>query len=69
MKHIDALGLSCPQPVLLAKKALAASPEGIEVEVDNTTACGNVTRFAENLGYKVAVTEANDTYLLAITKA
>ncbi|MDD4075538.1 MAG: sulfurtransferase TusA family protein [Eubacteriales bacterium] len=69
MKHIDAIGLSCPQPVLLCKKALAASPEGIEIEVDNTTACGNVTRFAENLGYKVTVKEADGTYLLAIAKA
>ncbi len=69
MKHVDAIGLSCPQPVLLTKKALAASPEGIEVEVDNATACGNVTRFAESLGYKVAVKEADGIYLLAITKA
>ena len=68
MQHINAIGLSCPEPVLLAKKALAASPEGIEIEVDNAAARGNVTRFAENLGYKVKETEEDGKYLLAITK-
>lgn len=37
---VDARGLSCPQPVLMTKKALEASPSAkcFEIIVDNGTA-------------------------------
>lgn len=69
-KVIDARGLSCPQPVIEAKKALAASPEALEVLVDNRAACENVTRFAENAGRTVTAAEdANGDYTLRIGRA
>lgn len=37
MNKIDARGLSCPEPVILTKKALAVSHEGLEILVDNET--------------------------------
>lgn len=43
--RIDARGLSCPQPVLMTKKGVAESPNGVEVLVDNMTACNNVKKF------------------------
>ena len=65
---IDACGLSCPQPVLLTKKALASKKDRYEALVDNNTALQNVTRFANGAGYAVAVTEENDTFRLVLTK-
>ncbi len=68
MKTIDACGLSCPQPVVLTGKAIAASPEGVEVKVDNRVALENVTRYAANAGYKVSVSEDEGIFTLAISK-
>jgi tRNA 2-thiouridine synthesizing protein A len=65
---IDARGLSCPQPVLLTKKALEKGGSAYEVLVDNGTAKENVTRFAQNAGYKVSAAEDGDDYRLTLTK-
>ncbi|KZL91579.1 sulfurtransferase TusA family protein [Clostridium magnum] len=64
MKQFDARGLSCPQPVLETKKALAENPSGVQIFVDNTTAKNNVERFMKNSGYKVEVEERNGDFLL-----
>jgi len=53
---INAKGLTCPQPVILTKKALEAHSE-ITVLVDNTTAVENIKRFASGAGCSVQVTE------------
>lgn len=66
--QINAVGMSCPQPVLMTKKALEQNPKGIEVLVDNNTAKENVSRFAKNSGYKVTVKEIEDDYLVTIKK-
>lgn len=69
MKQVDARGRACPEPVLMAKQALKASPDGIQVLVDNSVALGNVTRFAQNAGYQVAsVSGADDSHTLTISK-
>ena len=65
---IDARGLSCPQPVLMAMDGLKAPPEGCRVLVDNKTALGNVTRYAEKAGYKVDVVEEDGDFILNIAK-
>lgn len=67
-KIIDARGLSCPQPVLMTKKALAHTQSEYEVLVDNGAAKENVTRFASNAGYHVTVSEENGDYCLLLTK-
>lgn len=66
--QINAIGMSCPQPVLMTKKALEQNPEGIEVLVDNNTARQNVSRFAENAGYKVEAKENEEGYSITIKK-
>ncbi len=53
---VDARGLSCPEPVILAKKALDAHDE-VTVLVDNTTALENVKRLASVSGCAVQVTD------------
>ncbi|MGA1874126.1 MAG: sulfurtransferase TusA family protein [bacterium] len=69
-KQIDARGLSCPQPVILAKKGIEAMPENsfIEVLVDTGTARENVIRLAATLGCQVAVREDGQHYVLTITR-
>ena len=67
MKTIDACGRSCPEPVLLTKKGLDESPEGVTVTVDNTIAVENISRFAGNQGYSVKKKEENGLFTLEIT--
>jgi len=53
MEHIiDARGLSCPQPVILAKKAMEENDE-VVILVDDKTASENVKRLAANMGFSV----------------
>ena len=68
MTIIDARGLSCPQPVLMTMEALKAAPEVGQVLVDNATAKGNVTRYAQKAGYTVTVSEDNGDYTLELKK-
>ncbi len=52
--EVNAQGKSCPQPVVMAKKALSeAGGAGVVVFVDNEAARDNVMRMAEKGGYKV----------------
>ena len=53
---VDARGLACPQPVLLAKKAIEENEE-VTVLVDNDTAVENIRRLAVKNGCGYAVTE------------
>jgi len=65
---IDAKGLACPQPVVLAKKALESS-DSVTVIVDNETAKENVTRLAGKSGCTVSVKSGEDgTYSLTLLK-
>ena len=48
MKTVDARGLSCPEPVIMTKKALASKDSSYEILVDNITDKQNVTRFASH---------------------
>ena len=68
-EKFDVRGFSCPLPVVKVKKKLAELQEGIlEVIVDTGTARDNVTRMANNAGWKVEVKEQEEEYLLIITK-
>ncbi|MEG1027525.1 MAG: sulfurtransferase TusA family protein [Oscillospiraceae bacterium] len=66
MVTIDARGLSCPQPVVLTKKALAENKNCAIIIVDNTIALENITRFAENKGLTVKYVEKNGDYEITI---
>ena len=49
VKTVDARGLSCPQPAMLAQEALQKLGKGtIEVLVDSSTARENAARLAKN---------------------
>lgn len=68
MKQIDARGLSCPEPVVMLQKAMAAKEDAYEVIVDNTASRENVTRYARHQGYAVSCVEEGGEYTLSITK-
>ena len=65
---LDARGLSCPEPVVMIRKAMISKAAEYVMIVDNPTAKENVTRYAEHQGYKVSVTEQGGEYTLTITK-
>ncbi|NLX61201.1 MAG: SirA family protein [Tissierellia bacterium] len=68
MERIDARGISCPQPVLMAKNAIEKSPEGIDILVDNNTAKNNVSRFLKNQGYKLEYENEGEDILIKARK-
>lgn len=65
---IDARGRSCPEPVIMIKKAMASKDKKYEMLVDNQVSVENVSRFARHSGYQVSVSETNGEYKLTITK-
>jgi TusA-related sulfurtransferase len=65
---IDARGRACPEPVLMAKKAVEKNPSGVKVLVDNTTARENITRFGTNMGYKVDVKQDEEGFILTLSR-
>ena len=64
-KHIDARGLACPQPVILAKKAITGGETAFTVQVDNSAAVENLKRLADSQGYTAAVSGADGGFTLA----
>ena len=66
---VNASGLSCPQPVMMTKKALAEIESGrVEILVDTATSRNNVSRFAENKGWKVSTEEREGGYTVILEK-
>jgi len=65
---VDARGLSCPQPVILARKAIQAGEFPIEVLVETVTSRENVRRMAEKQGVQVAVEEIGDEFKLTLAE-
>ena len=67
-KIIDCIGLSCPQPVIMTKKALDESPEALLVIVDNVVSKENVTKFAIASGYGVSVEADGMNFRIRLVK-
>jgi TusA-related sulfurtransferase len=66
---IDARGLSCPQPVILANKKIKEMGKGIfEVLVDTDTSRENVSRLARESGWQVEIKKSNDDYCLVLRR-
>ena len=67
---IDARGLACPMPVVMVQKAVKdGAPTELDVLVDNQCAVENITRYASNQGYQVAVQEQDgEEFSLKLTR-
>lgn len=68
MEKLDARGLSCPEPVILIRKAMLSGGAAYEMVVDNPASRENVTRYAQHQGYTVSVAERDGEYTLTMTK-
>ena len=61
MKHVDASGLSCPEPAIMARDALlTAEAEEVEVLVDSVASKDNVLRVGRQMGW-MGESEQRDT--------
>jgi TusA-related sulfurtransferase len=67
-REIDVRGLSCPQPVLLTKKAMDAGEIEIVVIADDAVARDNVRRLARSSGYDVQIEEREGDFVLTLVK-
>jgi tRNA 2-thiouridine synthesizing protein A len=67
-KQVDARGFSCPQPVIMARKAIGEGEFPIEVLVETVTSRENVRRMAERAGVQVEVEDAGDEFKLIFSK-
>ena len=65
---IDARGLTCPQPVVLVKKALEEVDELIMI-VDNDTARKNVSRLARKEGCDIDIDEKGEGIYLHLVRS
>lgn len=69
VKHIDARGLACPQPVLCTKQALDSLETGTVLTiVDNEAAKENVLKLAKKFGCRVNITQEAKDYYIEIQK-
>lgn len=67
---VDARGLSCPQPVVLTKKALETSEVNeVLTIVDNTVALENVSRLLDTLKLAPIINEKDGDYYIDIVKS
>ena len=66
---IDARGQSCPIPVVMVQKEVRKNaPAELRVLVDAKVCVENITRFAGNNGYDIAVEDQGGDFLLTLTK-
>lgn len=68
MKVIDARGLSCPEPVVLLRNAMASKEASYQIIVDSHASRENTTRYAQHQGYQVSVAENNGEWTLTFSK-
>ena len=67
-KIVDCRGFSCPQPVIMTKKAMEEAPEALLIIVDNAVSKENVTKFAVASGYGAKVESDGATFNLHLLK-
>lgn len=65
--QLNAKGLQCPQPVILAKKALDEGNEAVEILVDNAIAVQNLTRLAQSGGRQIQSQPVEGGFSVTIT--
>ncbi len=65
---IDARGLSCPQPVVLVRKAISEGIASFEVMVSSDVARENVLRTLKNSGMNADVSNDGDDIIINATK-
>lgn len=65
---IDARGLSCPQPVVLTRKAIDAGFQTFEIAVSSEVSKENVLRALGNSNYRAEVSQDGDDIIIKAVK-
>ncbi|HTZ17178.1 MAG TPA: sulfurtransferase-like selenium metabolism protein YedF [Dissulfurispiraceae bacterium] len=66
---IEARGIACPRPVIMAEEALANITEGaVEILVDNEASVANLKRFATKNGFYPEVSKEDSHWRIRIVK-
>ncbi len=66
---IDACGLSCPQPVVLAKKKMDEIQKGeFEIIVDAPVARDNICRLSASHGWQTEISEQDGDIIIKVKK-
>ncbi|MGL5356565.1 MAG: sulfurtransferase-like selenium metabolism protein YedF [Cetobacterium sp.] len=69
MIKVNAIGLTCPMPVILTKNALKNLTEGsVEVSIDNKISKENIEKFSKEMGYSFYTKSEGDIFFIKITK-
>lgn len=67
MQEVDARGLSCPEPALMAMEAINNYPgEEIRVLVSTATQKQNVTELAQNKGRTATAAQDGNDFVITI---
>ena len=67
MVTVEAKGLSCPEPVMLAKKAVKKNPsDDVQIVVDNATARDNILRMARSIKRTTDVRDIDGVYTITL---
>ena len=70
MLEVNAIGLVCPVPVIMTKKALNTIEEGeVSVLVDNETAKENLEKLAKEMGYSYVSSKKDENLQIIIKKS
>lgn len=68
-KTIDCCGLSCPEPVIQARKAMQEPGlNELKVKVNTTVARDNVARTARQMGWQVNIETQGEDIILTLTR-
>lgn len=64
---LDVRGLSCPEPVIVVKKALRLGPPTVQVLADSRVSVENIRKMAGFMKYAVCVEAKDDEFVLTLT--
>ena len=65
---IDAFGMQCPMPLMMAKKEIDAGARELAIKVDNDTAVKNLTRLGKKTGLSVQTKQIEGGFLVSFAE-
>lgn len=69
MIKVNAIGKTCPMPIIMTKNALKEIEEGkVEVSVDNKTSLENLEKMSREMGYTYDTEFSSDIFRIVINK-
>ncbi|MEG1582785.1 MAG: sulfurtransferase-like selenium metabolism protein YedF [Cetobacterium sp.] len=69
MIKVNAIGQTCPMPVIMTKNALKEISEGtVIVSIDNKISKENIEKFAKEMGFSFSTREEDGVYFIEIVK-